>query len=102
MTIVRKVYDRMIDAMNVSDLGIPTAAVKFYKRGDVIPRAVLDCEPQGLTLTSCQSARQAGFGDSILLTSETIGCVAAAITFGLVDPNQDHPLGAVCGSESCP
>jgi uncharacterized protein (DUF169 family) len=93
MTIVRKVYDRMIDAMNVSDLGIPTAAVKFYKRGDVIPRAVLDCEPQGLTLTSCQSARQAGFGDSILLTSETIGCVAAAITFGLVDPNQDHPLG---------
>jgi uncharacterized protein (DUF169 family) len=93
MTAIRKVYDKMIGAMNVPDLSIPTSCVKFYKRDEVIPQEVLDCEPHGLTLTSCQSARQAGFGDSILLTSETIGCVAAAISFGLVDKNQDQPLG---------
>ena len=83
----------MIDAMNVPGLEIPTACIKFYKQGDEIPQAVLDCEPQGLTLTSCQSTRQAGFGDNVLLTSDTIGCVAAAISFGLVDQQQSQPLG---------
>ncbi len=93
MTIVRGIYDQMIGAMNVAELEIPTACVKFYKKGDDIPQAVLDCEPEGLTLTSCQSTRQAGFGDNILLTAETVGCVAAAISFGLVDQNQDQPMG---------
>jgi uncharacterized protein (DUF169 family) len=83
----------MIDAMNVPGLEIPTACIKFYKQGDEIPQAVLECEPQGLTLTSCQSTRQAGFGDNVLLTSDTIGCVAAAISFGLVDQKQSKPLG---------
>jgi uncharacterized protein (DUF169 family) len=93
MTKAREVYEKMISAMNVPDLTIPASCVKFYKQDEVIPKEILDCEPHGLTLTSCQSARQAGFGDSILLTSETIGCVAAAISFGLVDPNQNHPMG---------
>jgi uncharacterized protein (DUF169 family) len=93
MTQIRNLYDRMIDSMGVEDLSIPTAAVKFYKEGDVIPEGVLACEPKGLTLTSCQSTRQAGFGDSVLLTKQSIGCVAAAITFGLVDKNQDKPMG---------
>jgi uncharacterized protein (DUF169 family) len=93
MTQIRDLYDRMIDAMGVEDLSIPTAAVKFYTVDDEIPAGVVDCEPQGLTLTSCQSARQAGFGDSVLLTRKSIGCVAAAITFGLVDKNQDTPMG---------
>lgn len=79
--------------MNVPGLEIPTACIKFYKQGDEIPQAVLECEPQGLTLTSCQSTRQAGFGDNVLLTSDTIGCVAAAISFGLVDQKQSKPLG---------
>jgi uncharacterized protein (DUF169 family) len=83
----------MIDAMNVPGLEIPTACIKFYKQDDEIPQAVLECEPQGLTLTSCQSTRQAGFGDNVLLTSDTIGCVAAAISFGLVDQKQSKPLG---------
>ena len=79
--------------MNVPGLEIPTACIKFYKQSDEIPQAVLECEPQGLTLTSCQSTRQAGFGDNVLLTSDTIGCVAAAISFGLVDQKQSKPLG---------
>lgn len=83
----------MITAMNVEDLQIPTACIKFYKTGEEIPSSVLECEPEGLTLTSCQSTRQAGFGDDVLLTSRTIGCVAAAISFGLVDQDQDRPMG---------
>ena len=93
MTQINELYDRMIGALGVEDLTIPTAGVKFYKQGDEIPKGVRDCEPQGLTLTSCQSTRQAGFGDSILLTPKSIGCVAAAVTFGLVDKNQDQPMG---------
>lgn len=93
MTQIVDLYDRMIGALGVEDLSIPTACVKFYGEGDEIPAGVREYEPQGLTLTSCQSMRQAGFGDSVLLTPESIGCVAAAITFGLVDKNQDRPMG---------
>lgn len=93
MTQIKSLYDRMIGALGVEGLSVPTACVKFYKQGDEIPAGVRDYEPQGLTLTSCQSTRQAGFGDSVLLTPKSIGCVAAAITFGLVDKNQDRPMG---------
>jgi uncharacterized protein (DUF169 family) len=93
MTKIRDLYERMIDAFGVDDLAIPTACVKIYKQGDEIPAGVADYEPVGLTLTSCQSTRQATFGDSVLLTPKSIGCVAAAITFGLVDRNQDNPMG---------
>ena len=93
MTQVNDLYDRMIEALGVEGLSVPTACVKFYKQGDEIPAGVRDYEPEGLTLTSCQSMRQAGFGDSVLLTPQSIGCVAAAITFGLVDRNQDRPMG---------
>ncbi len=93
MTQVQNVYEKLIDALEMPGHGIPTACVKIYSESDEIPEAVSACEPKGLTLTSCQSARQAGFGDSALLTAETIGCVAAAISFGLVDQNQTEPLG---------
>jgi uncharacterized protein (DUF169 family) len=93
MTELTKFYDRMISALGVEGLSIPMAAVKIYTQGDEIPAGVRNCEPEGLTLTSCQSARQASFGDSVLLTKESIGCVAAAISFGLVDKNQKTPLG---------
>ncbi len=93
MTKARELYDRMITAMSVPGMQIPTACVKIYSQEDEIPQAVQDCTPEGLTLTSCQSTRQAGLGDDVLLTRESIGCVAAAISFGLVDKYQDTPLG---------
>lgn len=93
MTRVNDLYERMIGALGVEGLSVPTACVKFYQQGDAIPAGVRDYEPTGLTLTSCQSTRQASFGDSVLLTRKSIGCVAAAITFGLVDKNQDRPMG---------
>jgi uncharacterized protein (DUF169 family) len=93
MSKLNELYNEMIGAMNVDGLEIPVAGVKFYNQDETIPQAVQDCVPDGITLTSCQSARQAGFGDSVLLNAQSIGCVAAAITFGLVDKNQDRPMG---------
>lgn len=78
--------------MGAPDLEIPTTAVKLF-RGDVeIPEHIRKFTPDGLTLTSCQACRQASLGDAVCLTLETIGCTAAAITFGLVDQNQEYPL----------
>lgn len=93
MSNIQGLYAQMIEAMNVEGLEIPLACVKFYQQGEKIPKAVVDCVPEGITLTSCQGARQAGFGDSVLLTADSIGCVAAAISFGLVDQHQDKPMG---------
>ncbi len=91
MTTVSKLYSRMIDAMGVKGLNIPVYAVKFYKNGTEIPKQVMDNHPS-ISLTSCQASKQASLGDAALLTKDNIGCIAAAITFGLVDENQQEPL----------
>lgn len=92
MSELKQMYESMIENMGVEDLYIPLTAVKFYRGKDPVPKSVLNFQPHGLTLTSCQAQKQAGLGDSVCLTRENIGCVAAAITFGLVDKNQATPL----------
>jgi uncharacterized protein (DUF169 family) len=47
---------------------------------------------EDVTLTGCQAVRQASLGDAVCLTRNNIGCVAAAVTFGLVDEAEDTPL----------
>ena len=78
--------------MGVAGLTLPTAGVKFYPDGDPIPDAVLAYKPSEISLTSCQALRQALLGDAVLLTLDNVGCVAAAISLGLVDENQASPL----------
>lgn len=92
MQTVKEMYRRMIDAMGVEGLEIPTALVKFYKHGDTIPREVLENHPEDVSLTSCQAARQASIGDAICLTRNNVGCIAAAISLGMVDQYEDKPL----------
>ena len=91
MSILNKLYQRMIDAMGVDGLEIPLNGVKFYKHGENIPEEVMENHPS-ITLASCQAVKQASLGDVAFLTEENIGCIAAAITFGLVDKDQDEPL----------
>jgi hypothetical protein len=93
MTIISEWYARYLAAHNVPGLEIPFTAVKFYEHGDVVPPEVRAMEPSGLTLTSCQATKQASLGDSVCLTRENIGCVAAAISLGLVDQHQREPVG---------
>ncbi len=89
---LKRLYDSMIENMGVPDLVIPFTAVKFYRGEDEIPEAVLKHRPSDISLTSCQAAKQAALGDMICLTRENIGCVAAAITFGLVSKDEKMPL----------
>ncbi|MEN8161910.1 MAG: DUF169 domain-containing protein, partial [Myxococcota bacterium] len=93
MTTISEWYERYLAAHNVAGLEIPFTAVKFYEQGDVVPPAVRAMEPSGLTLTSCQATRQASLGDAVCLTRDNIGCVAAAISLGLVDQHQQKPVG---------
>ena len=95
MSTIKQMYNRLIEAMEQENLEIPTTAVKFYELDEDIPSQVLDNHPTSITLTSCQATKQASLGDAVLLTLNNIGCVAAAISFGLVDANQETPL---CGS----
>ncbi len=92
MIIIKEMYNRMIAAMGVEDLEIPTTAVKFFRIEDDIPEEVMNNCPVRISLTSCQANRQASLGDAVLLTYDNIGCVAAAISLGLVDSHQSTPL----------
>ncbi len=92
MSKINKLYGRMIAAMGVEGLDIPMTAVKFYRYEDEIPNQVLEYATDTISITSCQAHKQASLGDAVLLTKENIGCIAAAISFGLVDENDDKNL----------
>lgn len=91
-TTLGSLYERYLNAHNVEGLDIPITAAKFYKAEDTIPSEVLEHSPEEITLTSCQATKQASLGDPVCLTRQNIGCVAAAISLGLVDENQDTPI----------
>lgn len=86
-------HERYLAAHGLPGLEIPSTGVRFYRHDDVIPEPVQDLEPTGLTLTSCQANKQASLGDAVCLTASNIGCVAAAISLGLVDEHQRQPIG---------
>jgi uncharacterized protein (DUF169 family) len=90
---LKELYDVMVASLGVEGLEIPLTAVKFFKGGEVIPESVLAYQITDLTLTACQACRQAALGDPVCLTRENIGCVAAAISLGLVSPLEPKPLG---------
>lgn len=92
MNTLSGLYGRMIAAMGVEGLEIPLSAVRFFRHDDAIPDEVVRYETDAISLTSCQASKQSSLGDAVLLTRKNIGCVAAAITFGLVDMNDDSPL----------
>jgi uncharacterized protein (DUF169 family) len=93
MTTIGLWYERYLAAHHVAGLEIPFTAVKFYQRGEVLPPEVCEMQPTGLTLTSCQATKQASLGDAVCLTRANIGCVAAAISLGLVDQHEQEPVG---------
>lgn len=92
MTYMKSLYDRLVAAMGVDGLRIPTTLVKLYRRDEEVPEAVMVHHPDDITLTSCQASRQASLGDAICLSRRNMGCIAAAISLGLVDQNETEPL----------
>ena len=91
-TTAGKLYERYLKSHQVDGLQVPVTFAKFYKHGDEIPAAVAENEVEGVTLTSCQATKQASLGDAVCLTKDNIGCVAAAISLGLVDQSQDSAI----------
>jgi len=92
MTNIRRQYKKMIDAMGVEGLEIPVTYVKLFHQGDLLPVSLIKYYPIEETLTSCQALRHASQGHPVLLNLDTIGCIAAAISLGLVDQHRDTAL----------
>ncbi|MBN2013286.1 DUF169 domain-containing protein [candidate division KSB1 bacterium] len=92
MNTLQHLYEQLRNAFDVDDLHIPLTAVKFYRKQELIPGHIYAHHPTDLTLTSCQATKQASLGDAVCLTLENIGCVAAAISFGLVNKDDEQPL----------
>ena len=88
----KELYDRLIQSLEIPGFQIPTAFVGLYRQGEQVPPQVLDYNVEEETLTSCQALRHAMHGHPVYLTQENVGCIAAAISLGLVDRNQDKPL----------
>lgn len=92
MTGLKRLASEMTASMCVKNLEIPISAVKFYKINENIPEKVKETFTNNVSLTSCQAYKQSSLGDAVLITIDNIGCIAAAISFGLVDQNQTEPL----------
>lgn len=82
----------MMNAFGKHPLNISCAGVKFYPKNAKIPPEVLNYHISDISNTACNAARQALLGDAVCLTIENIGCIASAISLGLVDRLQDKPL----------
>ena len=89
---MRRLYRRMINSLGVEGLEIPATYIKFYRHDRSIPEQVRAYFTDEETVMCCQAARYAPLEQPVLLTIDNIGCVAAAISLGLVDLEQETPL----------
>lgn len=92
MTEVARLESSLRSGFGTEDLGFPIVYVKFYKLGEMVPEPVLSARSDVETVMSCQATRHAADGFPVYLDIVNIGCVAAAISLGLVDQDQDRPL----------
>lgn len=92
MTRIADLYGRLISAFGMDDLEIPVTCVKLFRQGAGVPVNVRAYALDGETLTVCQAVRHAAMDQAVYLTHRTIGCVAAAISLGMVDPEDRQPM----------
>ena len=85
-------YADMIRLFGVDGLEIPVGFVKLFSNAQSIPETARACAPYEETLTVCQALRHAMLGQAVLLNRDNIGCIAAAISLGLVDAEQEEAL----------
>ena len=83
---------RLITAMEIPDIVIPVSGVKFFRKNDTVPDEILQFQPDRFSITSCHALKAAMLDDAVYLGKESIGCVAAAISLGLVDKKASKPL----------
>lgn len=91
-TRMARACSRLKEALGSGEIDLSVAGVKLFGEQEVFSQEVTDHLPTGITLTCCQAVRQACLGDPVLLTVDNIGCIASAISLGLVDQSMDRPL----------
>ncbi len=94
MTPIDAIFADMIRLFGVDGLEIPAGFVKLFTNAETIPEIVRTCAPYEETLTVCQALRHAMLGQTVLLNRDNIGCIAAAISLGLVDAQQPEALNS--------
>ncbi len=57
MNHISHLYRRLIDAMGVEGLKIPSTCVKFYRHAEMLPECLAQYYPSEETVTSCQAVR---------------------------------------------
>ena len=92
MTRIADLYGRLMGAFGVGDLQISATYVNLFRQDAVVPEAVQSCAVDQETLTVCQAVRHAALDQAVYLTRGSIGCVAAAISLGMVDPEDRQPM----------
>jgi uncharacterized protein (DUF169 family) len=88
----RSLTKRLIAAMEIPDIVIPVSGVKFFKKIDIVPDTILQFQPDHFSITSCHALKASMLDDAVYLGKESIGCVAAAISLGLVEKKEHKPL----------
>ncbi len=88
----QKLAQRLIHAMEVPNLTIPIAGVKIFKQSDRVPDEILRSQPDQYSITACHALKSAMLGDVVYLEKDSIGCVAAAISLGIVQKKETAPL----------
>ena len=79
---------KLVKSMEIPGLKIPIVGIKLFFAWDAIPESVLKYQPEAMTVTSCHAIKAAMLEDAVYLTRDSIGCVAAAISLGLVNEDQ--------------
>lgn len=87
-----KLHRRLEKATGVPGLKIPAAGVTLFKKTDTVSDRILQYQPYKYSTTSCHALRAAMLDDAAYLRKENIGCVAAAISLGLVEKKAPRPL----------
>lgn len=87
-----KLTRRLTRAMEVPGLEIPLAGVTLFKNTNTIPDEISQYQPQKYSTTSCHALKAAMLDDAVYLMKENIGCVAAAISLGMVEKKAPRPL----------
>jgi uncharacterized protein (DUF169 family) len=92
MSPFKKLTRRLEKALEVSGLEIPVAGVTFIKKTDTVSDEILQFQPHKYSTTSCHALKAAMLDDAAYLKKENIGCVAAAISLGMVEKKAPRPL----------
>lgn len=83
---------RLNAALQIPGLEIPACGVKLFRHEETVPETVKQFQPDRMTITSCHAIRAAMLDDPVYLTESNIGCIAGAISLGMVEKHRETPL----------